>query len=65
MSGTGVSGLVQLAAHCEVEQGMLVLQIGRSSENANDCSAEIAGEFLLYTLSLGGRRNLLECYSNG
>ena len=25
----------------------------RSSENANDCSAEIAGEFLLYTLSLG------------
>ena len=38
MSGTGVSGLVQLAAHCEVEQGMLVLQIGRSSENANDFS---------------------------
>ena len=65
MSGTGVSGLVQLAAHCEVKQGMLVLQIGRSSENVDDCSAEIAGEFLLYTLSLGGRRNLLECYANG
>ena len=36
MSGTGVSGLVQLAAHCEVEQGMLALQIGRSASDAND-----------------------------
>ena len=53
---TGLSAAINLAAFCENELGMVVLEIGSSPDpGANptlDCAMELTGEHLLYSISL-------------
>jgi hypothetical protein len=53
---SGLSAAINLAAFCENELGMVVLGIGCPPDpGANptlDCMAEIAGDHLLYSISL-------------
>ena len=53
---TGLSAAINLAAFCENELDMVVLEIGSSPDpGANptsNCAMELAGEHLLYSISL-------------
>jgi hypothetical protein len=53
---TGLSAAINLAAACENELAMVVLAIGPLPEPgahpALDCSLELAGDFLLYSIAV-------------
>jgi hypothetical protein len=53
---TGLSAAINLAVFCEDQLGMAVLGIGPLSESgahpALDCTMELAGDFLLYEITL-------------
>ena len=52
MSPDGVGGMIQLGAWLENEHAMVVLTIGRSAVEAEDCVMEVCGQWLAFRVAL-------------